>query len=91
MMPCRIEVVRVIREIVAWDLGAVDWIGRANEMARVKHGRALYESVWSCASRSGKDVRLGRIETDRSGRLHPVIRWVDGGIVLEVVEVRRVA
>jgi hypothetical protein len=84
----RKEVVRVVREVRAWDLGADDWAGAENERVRVKGGRALYESAWSSATREGPlDVRLGPLESTPEG-LKPVVRWIDGGSLLEVVEVR---
>lgn len=87
-MTTKLAVVKVLREVRAWDLGGGDWMGEANERVRVKGGRALYEQCCAFANRSApRDVRLGRVDSTEAG-LNPVARWVDGDATLEIVEVK---
>jgi endonuclease YncB( thermonuclease family) len=82
-----VKIVRVIKEVRAWDLGGIDWEAAQNERVRIKGGRALYDSCWASASRkSNLDVRLGRVEPRSEGPCS-VVRWVDGDTMVEVVEV----
>ena len=81
------KILRVLKEVRAWDLGGTDWEGNPNQYVRIKGGWALYETCWASASRSStNDVRLGRVESRPDG-LCPVARWVDGDTMLEIVEV----
>jgi hypothetical protein len=80
------KVVKVERETDAWSLGADDFECKKGTALRIKGGRALYDAAWTDGQHAGSPGYLDGVRLSRLGPdLKPVMRWVPGTTILEVV------